>query len=149
MATQYTPLYPGAVQSFSERSDGVNVVSAVDVNQLYGEVNKLETYVGTNPHSRPSGNPWGTGSFNTSSSTFVSASERLLNVENGTYIVYNDYVSKSGGTTIQPSGPSVVGLTFAPASSGNPDLLYAEGSVVTKITSTGKFWTTAIDGGTP
>lgn len=160
----YTPQYPATIPTYSTvgipRVDGTSVVNAVDVNSLYGETINLATFVGQNPHIRSSS--WGTGSF-TSTTTFGNMQSRLANVENGTHLAYNDYLSNSAGTrvdsnavaygtnTIQPAvgATTTVNLILKPVASQSVDLFQATvgSTVITKITKEGAFWTSVIDGG--
>ncbi|CAB5219667.1 hypothetical protein UFOVP221_112 [uncultured Caudovirales phage] len=160
----YTPQYPATIPTYNSvgipRVDGTSVINAIDVNSLYAETQQVATYLGQNPHIRSSG--WGTGSF-TSTTTFGNAQSRIANVENGTYLTYNDYLSNSAGTrvttdsisygtnTIQPAvgATSTVNLILKPVASQSVDLFQAivGSTVVTKITKDGALWTAVIDGG--
>ena len=146
--------YPNSVPDFgTPRVDGTDVVVAVDVNSLYEEVVQIASTAGTNPQKRGVSAPWST------SATFVTADkttigERITNVENGTYIVYNDYVKKSGGTIILPTtagspATDVVNLTLTAQTSQTANLLELKvgGVVRTSVDSVGRLRTTTIDGG--
>lgn len=151
--TTYTTVYPGSIPSFpasNPRIDGTSIVSAIDVNSVYQEVIAIASTLGINPQTRPAATPWTTGSALDTSTTYTTVRDRISNVENGLNIVYNDYVKKSGGTTIISSAVGIVSLTVAPITNQTADLFQAVvgGSPVTKITATGAFWTATIDGGT-
>lgn len=151
--TAYTTVFPNTIPSFSAsnpRIDGTSIVSAIDVNALYQEVIAIASILGTNPQTRPAATPWTTSSPLDTATTFSTIRDRISNTENGLNIVYNDYVKKSGGTTIQSAAPAVVNLTLAPGTSQTADLFQSVvgGTAVTKIDKTGKFWTSTLDGGT-
>jgi hypothetical protein len=151
--TTYTTVFPANIPSFpasNPRIDGTSIVSAIDVNSVYQEVIALAATLGTNPQTRPAATPWTTGSPLDTSTTYTTVRDRISNVENGLNIVYNDYVKKSGGTTIQSSATTVVSLAVSAIASQTADLFQAvvSGTAVTKITATGAFWTATIDGGT-
>jgi hypothetical protein len=151
----YTPNYPTANVTFTsqERTDGIDIVSAIDINPVYGELKAVANTLGLDPQTRSSSNhpnAWGTGTFSTAATTTVD--NRISNVENGIYVVINDYISRSaasGANTIQPSGTTTVNLTLKPQTSQTADLLqaYVGSTAVTKIKSDGTFWTSVIDGG--
>jgi hypothetical protein len=149
----YTTAYPNAVASFpsNPRVDGVSIVSAIDVNSLYQEVVAVQSILGINPQTRPAATPWTTTVPLDTVTTYTTIRDRISNVENGLNIVYNDYVKKSGGTTIQSSGVGVVGLTLAPIANQTADMFQTvvSGATLVKITAAGKLWTAGFDGGTP
>ena len=149
----YTTVYPNNIASFpasNPRIDGVSIVTAIDVNSTYQEIIAVESTLGTNPQTRPAATPWTTAVPLDTTTVFTTVRDRISNVENGLNIVYNDYVKKSGGTTIISSAVGIVSLTVAPVASQTADLFQAvvSGSPVTKITAAGAFWTATIDGGT-
>lgn len=41
--------YPGAIKSFSQRTDGVDTASAIDINTVYDEIEAIQTELGVNP----------------------------------------------------------------------------------------------------
>lgn len=150
----YTTVYPNNIASFpasNPRIDGVSIVTAIDVNSTYQEIIAVESTLGTNPQTRPAATPWTTSTPLDTTTVFTTVRDRISNIENGVNIVYNDYVKKSGGTTISSTTATTVGLTLAPGAGQTADLLQAVvgGVTIMKIDKTGKLWTTAFDGGTP
>ena len=134
-----SPTYPSSVKSFgTDRIDGTDVVIASDVNSAYAEIVSIETTLGTSPNVSPI---WGSGSFSTATTSWTDVKSRIANVEAGVNTVFNDRVSKSGGSTIS-STSTTVGLTLNTSGTGN--LLSANGNTV--INSNGYIVT--IDGGT-
>jgi hypothetical protein len=130
--------YPASVADFgTDRVDGSSPVIASDVNALYAEVKAIETYVGLNPTI----SEWTGSSFTTATTDWGSVHARIKNIEKGVSTVFNDRVSKAGGTTISSSG-TTVGLTVTTSGSGN--LINLAGNTV--VNSTGYIVT--IDGGT-
>lgn len=131
--------YPANIANFgADRIDGTSPVVAADVNQLYGEVIAIETYLGTNP-TIPE---WTGAAFDSATASWSSIHERLKNIEKGVYVAFNDRVSKAGGTTIATSG-TTVGLTLSTTGTGN---LLSAGGGNTVINSSG--YIVLIDGGT-
>ena len=166
----YTASFPGSIPTFSgidPRTDNQDIVAANDVNSLYKETEAVAATLGANPQGRiisGVGTNWGTGSFNTASAQ-VTVKDRITNVENGTWLTYNDYLSRTAGTSkdsnnvsygtnvIQPvaGATTTVNLIVKPQTSQTADLFQAlvGSTVVTKIDSTGALWTAVFDGGTP
>ncbi len=146
--------YPGAIPTFgAPRIDGTSVVVAVDVNALYDEVVQIASTLDTNPQTRASA--WSLSDTFDTTTNKTTVRERITNVENGTYIVYSDYVKKSGGTIILPTvggspATNVVNLTLTAQSSQTANLLEVKvgGVVKTSVDSVGRLRTTTIDGGT-
>lgn len=148
----YSAQYPNNIPYFTDinpRVDGSSIVSAIDVNSLYAETTKLAQAVGTNPFKRGDGAGWGIGTFDTTT-VFTTLGDRVNNVENGTYVVYNDYVKRTGSSVIISSGTNVVNLALTAINSQIANMFEARNSsntIVTKITAEGKLWTASIDGG--
>lgn len=155
----YTPVFPGAVPSFpgiNPRTDGTDIVSATDVNSLYSETIQVAATLGANPQKRAAA--WGVGTFDTSTDK-TTVKDRVTNNENGTYIAYTDYLSRTAGTnsyssgsnTIQPASgaTSTVNLIVKPQTGQTADLFQAVvgSTVVTQILADGTFKTSTIDGG--
>lgn len=146
--------YPAAVPTFgAPRIDGTSVVVAVDVNALYDEVVQIASTLDTNPQTRATA--WSLSDTFDTTTNKTTVRERITNVENGTYIVYNDYVKKSGGTIILPTvggsaATNVVNLTLTAQPSQTANLLEVKvgGVVKTSVDSVGRLRTTTIDGGT-
>lgn len=117
-----TANYPAGNPALTQKTDLTSVVMAADVNSINDEVIAIGTTVGLTPQTRAAN--WGSGvsgggtvqgSFTTTGLTYTTVGQRILNVENGTFIVYNDYVSMSaaaGRNVITPAGTSTVNLTL-------------------------------------
>jgi hypothetical protein len=130
-------VYPSAIKTFSRRRDLLDIIQAVDVNQVYDEVTALQTVLGTFVTSKPSA--WSSGSFTTPSS-WPTLRERIENIEAGVFSAFNDRVLSSGGTTINPSTVSTVGLVIRARSGQTADLIQfqnSSGTTVTRIANDG------------
>lgn len=157
-----TAAYPGLTPALTPKTDLTSIVMAVDVNAINDEVISIGTTVGLNPQNR--GSNWGTGvagggtvsgSFTTSSLLYTTVGQRILNVENGTYLVYNDYISSTvsgtSGNIITPAGTTTVNLTLKAQTSQTANLLEAKnsaGTAVVTVGPTGTLQAVLIDGGT-
>jgi hypothetical protein len=144
--------YPGLTPALTSKVDLSSTVYAADVNDLNSEVIAIAATVGLTPQTR--GSAWGVGSFATASLNYTTVGQRVLNVENGTYLVYNDYLSKtaaSGNNVITPANTSTVNLSLKSASGQTADLFQAlpfgAGSALASISSTGTLQAVLIDGG--
>lgn len=141
-------LYPNFPVTFSPKVNLESIVVAEDVNRVYEEVTAIAATVGLTPQTRSTS--WGTGTFNTATTTYSTLAERLRNSENGTFIVYNDYVSKSGGTTISSVSAGTVSLIIRAKSDQTADLLNitkSDNSPLVSVTKDGLFRAVTIDGG--
>lgn len=127
--------YPTGIPAFSARTDGTDPVIAQDINAPYTEITAIATTLGITP-SKPT---W-TGTFNTSSTDFVTVTSRIANIETGVKEAYNNRVKTAGGSTIA-STSTTVGLTISTSGTGN---LLVAGN--TTINSSG--YIAVIDGGT-
>lgn len=142
-------LYPNTPVVFTPKVNLEDVVNAADVNRLYEEVTAIANTTGVTPQTRSTA--WATGTFETGATTFSTVGERIRNTENGTYIVYNDYVSKSGGTTIVSSGTSVVNLSLKLRSSQTANMLELKDTsdaILASVSAAGTLRAVLIDGGT-
>lgn len=101
--------YPGAIRtSFSVKKNYVDIVNDWNVNDLQDEIVAVETSLGINPSVSTSG-----GSYTVTATTFASVSARIANVEAGVLgDVHTQYAKVVGGSTVTPSGTSVVGLNI-------------------------------------
>ena len=141
-------LYPNFPVVFSPKVNLEDTVIAEDVNRLYEEVTAIANVTGLTPQTRSTA--WTSGTFDTSTTTYSSVGERIRNTENGTYIVYNDYVSKSGGTTIVSSGTSVVNLSLKLRSSQTANMLELKDTsdaILASVSAAGTLRAVLIDGG--
>lgn len=130
-------VYPSAIKTFSRRRDLLDIIQAVDINQVYDEVTSVQTYLGTFLTSKPAA--WGSESFTTPSS-WPTLRERIENIEAGVYAAINNRVQSSGGSTITPSSTSTVGIILQAISSQTSDLLQAKtsgGTTVARIDKDG------------
>jgi hypothetical protein len=138
--------FPSSVFTTQAQVNSVSVVSADDVNITYDELAAIETELGTNPSNRAAA--WGTGSFSVASQNFDTVNSRIANVENGVYVVNNNYVSKAGGSQVVPTTAATVGLQIQGQTSQSANLVEFKtpaGAVVTAVNSAGHIAT--IDGG--
>jgi len=145
MAANY-PTYP---VSFTQKQDLVNLVAAADVNSVYDEVTAIAGTLGADPNKRTPA--WNTTNAFLTNTTFASVDARIDNVENGTFIVYQDYVSKSGGTIINPgTATTTVNLTLRAATSQSVNTFEVKDSsntTVASISTSGLLRAVLIDGG--
>lgn len=100
--------YPSSPVSFSRRVDLENLVLAVDVNQLYDEVEAFASTFGLSPNISAN---WGSGAFNGVTTSWSTVKERIQNLEHGLYevLVTNPFASQSWVTTYYatlPTGPT-------------------------------------------
>jgi len=132
--------YPASLKGFTTKADFVDTVLAVTVNDLQNEVAALEANIGTYISV---GSGW-VGSFDQVTTNWNSLKDRIANIEYGLGSVHGDYVSISGGSTIQPSGTSTVNLTLKAASSQTADIAQfqtSSGTVTSKVDSSGNLYT--------
>lgn len=141
--------YPSYPVTFAQKQDLVSLVAAGDVNVVYDEVTAIAGTLGIDPQKRTPA--WNTSNAFTTNTTFASVDARIDNVENGTFIVYQDYVKKSGGTTIDPgTATTTVNLTLKAATSQSVNLLEvkdASNTTVASINKEGLLRAVLIDGG--
>lgn len=117
--------YPNTTVTFgTRRVDLQDLVMAADVNSLYDEVEAIAQYLGYLPHVSP---VWGSGSFNSSTTSWGSAKARLDNLEYGLYkvLVSEPYatVAYVDGKTYPtgPTGPTgALGPTGPTGPAGGP-----------------------------
>jgi hypothetical protein len=135
-----TASYPASVKSFTTKVDFTDTVLAEHVNSLQEEVNSLQSNLGTYIKT---GSGW-VGSFDTSTTAWNTLKDRLANMEYGIKDIYDDYVSRSGGSSIVASGASVKGLIVKGASSQTANLVEfqtSSGTVVSKVDAAGELYT--------
>ena len=142
--------FPSFPVSFTQKVDLTDLVAAKDVNDLYDEVTAIAGTLGLDPNKRAAA--WNTSNtFITNTTNFSTVNSRIANVENGTFIVYQDYVSKSGGTTIYPgTATTTVNLTLRAAASQSVPTLEVKDSLnntVASISAAGLLKAVLIDGG--
>jgi hypothetical protein len=140
-----TAVYPANTQTFVARTDNVDTVQAVDVNLLYDEVTAIEVTVGTSPQVSAG---W-SGSFDNTTTDFVTVKARLQNLEYGTNAAFTNRVNVAGGSQILPANTSTVGLSLKAAGTSGSNLLEIKNSSNTVVTAVGPDgWIVTIDGGT-
>lgn len=141
--------YPNAIKIFDRKVDLQDLVVAQDVNQVYDEVEAIETQLGAG--GVITSGTWGTsGSFTTNTTSWSGLNSRLQNIENGLYTSFTFRVKTDGGSTITPSAASVVGLNIKATAGQTANLLEvrnASNAFALKVTSSGVTGG-VIDGGT-
>jgi hypothetical protein len=119
------------VKSFTTKVDFTDTVLAEHVNSLQNEVTALQENLGTYIKT---GSGW-VGSFDLITTSWNTLKDRLANMEYGIKDIYDDYASKSGGSTITPSGTSVVGLNIKATSGQTANLFEVRNSSNTVVFS--------------
>lgn len=141
--------YPNAIKIFDRKVDLQDLVVAQDVNQVYSEVEAIETQLGSG--GVITSGTWGSsGSFITNTTSWSGLNSRLQNIENGLYTSFTFRVKTDGGSTITPSATSVVGLNIKATAGQTANLLEvrnASNAFALKVTSSGVTGG-VIDGGT-
>jgi hypothetical protein len=147
--------YPVNTIYLPPKVDGTDTVVAADVNTAYDEISALGVELGLNPRLRTSG-AWAAITSASAWTDPVGATPanvklRLDNIELGVRIATNNLVNKFGGSTITPSGTTVVGLKIAAITSQTANLIEfsAPGSAtaVTYVTPAGTLVANDLDGG--
>jgi hypothetical protein len=112
--------YPTSIKIWSPTDVGFNypedlkeIVYARHVTSIYDEVTAVQRELGggglrTSPLDTPSTIPYDS----TSGRVWGNLRERLNNLERGTFDGATRRVATTGGSTVAPSGPSVVGLAI-------------------------------------
>lgn len=135
-----TASYPASVKSFTTKVDFTDTVLAEHVNSLQAEVNSLQANLGT---FIKTGSGW-VGEFDLVTTNWNTLKDRLTNMEYGIKDVYDDYVSRSGGSSIVASGAAIKGLIVKGASSQTANLVEFQtsaGTVISKVDSAGEIYT--------
>jgi hypothetical protein len=159
--------YPNSSVAFTNKVDLTDIVKADDVNQVYNEVTAIASDLGagTGTGLRYSAT-WGSSStLSTATTAWTGLQARLANIESGLYGAYTYRVDNRGGSTIQSSSVSTIGLIFKLTTSQSADVLRIRnaldtvtilsintaGSITTSgnITTTGTLQANLISGGTP
>jgi hypothetical protein len=127
-------------------------VLATHVTEAYNEITSIQRELGSGelPNALRTSVAEVQGSFVTSTSIWTSLRSRLNNMEQGIFVGVNRRVSIGGGSTITPSGASVVGLNIRAASGQTANVLEIRNSsntVVNSFNSSGQF-VGVINGGT-
>jgi hypothetical protein len=135
-----TASYPASVKSFTTKVDFTDTVLAEHVNSLQDEVNSLQANLGT---FIKTGSGW-VGVFDVVTTNWNTLKDRLANMEYGIKDVYDDYVSRSGGSSIVASGAAIKGLIVKGASSQTANLVEFQtsaGTVISKVDAAGEIYT--------
>jgi hypothetical protein len=135
-----TASYPTIVKTFETKTDFEDTVFAEHVNTLQNEVNAIQANLGT---SIKTGSGW-VGTFDQVTSSWDTLKDRLANIEFGLADVYGDYVSLTGGSTITPSGTTVVGVTVKARTSQTANIVNFKNSsdtVVSHVSASGHIFT--------
>jgi len=135
--------YPSQVALFPTHVNITDIIDAAHPNNIQSEVVAIETIVGTDPSTSTTPNPSGT--FNASSSTYLTLKDRIANIETG--IVsdsHTQYLRKNAdsGNVITPSGSGVKGLVVKARSDQTANLQewqLSDGTVVSFINKDGNF----------
>lgn len=138
-------VYPGAIRSFTTKVNNIDIIDAAHPNVLQEEVVAIESILGVNPQISTAPTTGWIGI----STAFSTVSERLANIEKGLVSdTHSQYVSKSGGSIISSSGPTVHGLVVkaAPGQTVNlQEWQLADGTLLAYINPAGNLVTTGTD----
>lgn len=132
--------YPGSVKTFTTKVDFADTVLAEHVNSLQDEVNALEANLGTYIKT---GSGW-IGTFDQTTTAWNTLKDRIANIEYGLYVAYNTNTSTLGGSTIQPSTTTTVGLIVKAKASQTADLVdfqTSDGTTISKVDASGNLYT--------
>jgi hypothetical protein len=128
----------------------LEVVLATHVTQAYFEITAIEQELGSGGLKTSVIEAANTFSVSTSGNVWGSLRLRLNNMEQGVFDSVNRRVKTNGGSTITPSGATVVGLNIRAASGQTANVLEIRNSsntVVNSFNSSGQF-VGVINGGT-
>jgi hypothetical protein len=152
--------YPQNSVAFTQKVDLADVVRADDINQVYNEVAAIASDLGagTGTGLRYSGT-WGSTSTLATTTAWTGLQARLQNIENGVYSAYTYRVDSRGGSVLQSSTTTTVGLVIRLRASQTADVLRvrndADNATILSISTAGTVTTTGnlvagqISGGTP
>lgn len=106
--------YPTSVRAFTSKVDVIDVIQAADPNSLQEEVVAIESAIGTSPATATAATASG---WANTATDYVTLTARLANIEKGIVAdSHTQYVKNTGGSTINNSSSSIVGLTVKGAS---------------------------------
>lgn len=140
--------YPTGLPVFDPKTNLEDTVNAPDINDAYTEILAIAQTAGLTPQTRAAN--WGVGNFDTTVLNYNTIGARVQNVENAAYITYNDYVSKSGGTTITSLANDTTSLIIKAKSGQTAPLLdvkNASNTTLVSVSSAGTLTAVLIDGG--
>ena len=152
--------YPQNSVAFTQKVDLLDVVRADDINQVYNEVAAIASDLGagTGTGLRYSGT-WGATGTLATTTAWSGLQARLQNIENGVYSAYTHRVDSRGGSVLQSSTTTTVGLVIRLLASQTADVLRvrnaADNATILSISTAGNITTTGdivaakISGGTP
>jgi hypothetical protein len=135
-----TAAYPATVKSFTTKVDFADTVLAEHVNSLQEEVNSLQANLGTYIKT---GSGW-VGDVDFVTTSWNTLKDRLANIEYGIKDVYDDYVSKVGGTVIVSAANATKSLVIRAKASQTANLIEFQTSasaVVTNVQPDGTLYT--------
>lgn len=136
-----TSYYPTSVKNdFTTKINFTDSILAGHVNDLQDEVTAIETTLGSLVNV---GSGW-VGSFDQVTTNWDNLKDRIANIEYGLGATFNDYVSKTGGTTLQPSSASIKGLIVKAKASQTANLVEFQtsaGSVISYVDPAGEVYT--------
>jgi hypothetical protein len=153
--------YPQNSVAFTQKTDLLDIVRADDINQVYNEVTAIagDLGSGTGTGLRYSGTWGATSTLDSSTTAWTGLQARLQNIENGVYSAYTYRVDSRGGSVLQSSTTTTIGLVFRLRSSQTADVVRVRNSGDTStilsintsgtITTTGDIVANKISGGTP
>ena len=125
-----TAAYPATVKSFVTKVDFTDTVLAEHVNTLQEEVNSLQANLGTYIKT---GSGW-VGDVDFVTTSWNTLKDRLANIEYGIKDVYDDYVSKVGGTVIVSAANATKSLVIRSKASQTANLIEFQTSASTVVT---------------
>jgi hypothetical protein len=122
--------YPTAVKNdFTTKINFTDPILAGHVNDLQDEMTAVQSTLGSAINV---GSGW-VGTFNQVTTNWNTVKDRLANIEYGLGEVYNDYISITGGSTLQPSASSIKGLIVKAKASQSANLVEFQTSAGTVI----------------
>lgn len=152
--------YPQNQVAFTQKQNIVDIVRAEDINEVYDEVTAIaqDLGAGTGTGLRYSGT-WGATSTLATTTAWSGLQARLQNIENGVYSAYTHRVDSRGGSVLQSSTTTTVGLVIRLLASQTADVLRVRNdtdnttilsiSTAGTVTTTGNLVAAKISGGTP
>jgi hypothetical protein len=152
--------YPQNQVAFTQKQNLVDIVRAEDINEVYDEVTAIAQDLGAGSGTglRYSGT-WGATSTLETTTAWTGLQARLQNIENGVYSAYTHRVDSRGGSVLQSSTTTTVGLVVRLRASQTADVLRVRNdadnatilsiSTAGTVTTTGNLVAAKISGGTP
>jgi hypothetical protein len=153
--------YPQNAVAFTPRQNLLDIVRAEDINEVYDEVTAITSDLGagTGTGLRYSGTWGATSTLDATTTAWSGLQARLQNIENGVYSAYTHRIDSRGGSILQSSTTTTIGILFRNLSSQTADVVRIRNSADTAtilsitpsghITTTGNIVAAKISGGTP